>query len=164
MPFDRQPSLEGETLELRPLRPGDFDSLFTVASDPLLWEQHPARDRHEPEVFRGFFDDQLASGGGLLVLDRRSGEVVGTSRYHGYDAKAREVEIGWTFVARSRWGDGTNAELKRLMLEHAFRSVDTVVFVVHPENIRSRRAVEKLGAERIDDRGGNVAYALRRGV
>jgi RimJ/RimL family protein N-acetyltransferase len=164
MEFDRQPTLVGDTLELRPLRAADFDALYAVAADPLLWEQHPAHDRHERDVFSAFFDEQLASGGGLLVLDRPTGEAVGTSRYHGHDAATDEVEIGWTFLARSRWGGETNAELKRLMLAHAFRFVSTVVFVVHPDNLRSRRAVEKLGAEQIDDRRGQVVYALCRGV
>src|SRR4051812_14014418 len=165
MAFDAQPRLVGELLELRPLRPDDLDALHAVASDPLIWEQHPVRDRHEEHVFRGFFAEQLASGGGLLVLDRRTGEPIGTSRFHGYDARRSEVEIGWTFLARSHWGGTYNRELKTLMLGHAFRFVETVVFLVHPGNVRSQRAVEKLGAsragERVDGSGGtSIAYAL----
>ncbi len=71
--------------------------------------------------------------------------MVGSSRFHGYDPVRREVEIGWTFLARSHWGGAYNGEMKRLMLDHAFRFVDTVLFLVGPENHRSRRAVEKIG-------------------
>jgi RimJ/RimL family protein N-acetyltransferase len=157
--FDRQPRLVGDTVELRPLRADDYDTLRAAASDPLIWEQHPA-DRHEEPVFRAYFDEQLASGGGLAILDRATGELIGSSRYHGYDEERGEVEIGWTFLVRRHWGGETNGEVKRLMLEHAFRFVETVVLVVHPGNVRSQRAVEKLGALRAADRDGNRVYAL----
>lgn len=145
-PLDRQPTLAGELLALRPLRPDDWDALFAVASDPLIWEQHPARDRWREDVFRRFFADALASGGALLVTDRADGTVIGSSRYDGYDPATGEVEVGWTFLARSRWGGAFNGELKRLMLDHAFESVASVLFRIGPDNRRSRRAVEKLGA------------------
>ncbi|HVU77797.1 MAG TPA: GNAT family N-acetyltransferase [Gaiellaceae bacterium] len=161
--FDRQPRLTGEAVELRPLRADDYDALRAAASDPLTWEQHPA-NRHEEPVFRAYFDEQLGSGGGLAIVDRATGEAIGSSRYHGHDEARSEVEIGWTFLDRRYWGGETNREVKRLMLEHAFRFVETVVFVVHPGNVRSRRAVEKLGAARVADRDGNCVYALTRAV
>lgn len=145
VPLDRQPTLVGELLELRPLRSDDFDALFQVASDPLIWEQHPERTRHEEPVFRVFFGEALASGGALVALDRATGAVIGSSRYHAYDPERREVEIGWSFLARRYWGGRYNGEMKRLMLEHAFGWVDRVIFVIGPENARSRRAVEKIG-------------------
>ncbi len=150
--FDSQPTLKGALLELRPVRASDFDALYAVASDPLIWEQHPQRDRHEPDVFRAFFDEQLASGGALVVLDARTGEAIGMSRFHGYDAERSEVEVGWTFLGRSYWGGVYNRELKELMLGHAFRSVANVDFLIAPGNMRSRRAVEKLGAVEIGTR------------
>ena len=167
MPFDPQPELEGRLLRLRPLRADDFDALYAAASDPLIWEQHPQRNRHEPEVFGAYFADQLASGGALIVHDAETGEAIGLSRYHGYDPEGSEVEIGWTFLARRCWGGVYNRELKDLMLTHAFRFVDNVVFLVGPENIRSRRAVEKIGAVEIGMRPGadgtpSVAYRLTR--
>ena len=165
--FDAQPHLTGDLLELRPLREADFAALYAVAADPLIWEQHPVPDRYREEVFRDFFAEHLASGGALIVLDRSTNAVIGTSRFHGYDPKRSEVEIGWTFLARSYWGGTHNRELKALMLGHAFRFVRTVVFLVHPGNIRSQRAVEKLGAARIGERlDGNgrrsFVYALER--
>lgn len=163
--FDLQPTLNGELLALRPLQPDDFDALYAVASDPLIWEQHPASDRYRPEVFRVFFDEGLASGGALIATDRKDGRVIGSSRFHGFNAAQSEVEIGWTFLARKYWGGRYNGEMKQLMLRHAFRFVDRVVFLVGEENWRSRRAVEKIGGvlagTRIDAFGKErVAYAI----
>lgn len=149
--MDRQPHLQGELLELRPLRAEDFGMLFQVASDPLIWEQHPERNRYEESVFRKFFREALKSGGALVAIDRASGSVIGSSRFHGYDAGKREVEIGWSFLARAYWGGRYNGEMKRLMLEHAFRWVDRVLFIIGPENRRSQRAVEKIGGRRSED-------------
>jgi RimJ/RimL family protein N-acetyltransferase len=148
MPFDLQPVLRGELLELRPLHPDDFDALFAVASDPLIWEQHPANDRYKEAVFREFFREALESGGAFVVLDAATGAVIGSSRYFGYDEARDEIEIGWTFLARSHWGGRYNRAMKVLMLRHAFQFVRSVVFLVGSSNIRSQRAMEKLGAVR----------------
>jgi RimJ/RimL family protein N-acetyltransferase len=152
MSFDPQPTLRGELVELRPLHSEDFDTLFVVASDPLIWEQHPESNRYTEERFRAYFQSGLDSGGALLVLDAKTGAVIGSSRYFGYDPEASEIEIGWTFLARSHWGGTYNAEMKRLMLEHAFRFVENVVFLIGADNLRSRRAVEKIGAVYIGTR------------
>ena len=155
MPFELQPTLTGTLIELRPLRPEDFDRLFAVASDPLIWEQHPENDRYREDRFRVFFSGALESGGALVALDAGDGRMIGSSRYHGYDPDGSEVEIGWTFLARSHWGGRYNREMKRLMLEHAFRFVDTVVFLVGLTNFRSQRAVEKIGGVRAGTRVAN---------
>jgi len=152
MPFDLQPTLHGDLVDLRPLRPDDFDALFAVASDPLIWEQHPERDRYKEERFRVYFQSGLDCGGALLALDAKTGAVIGSSRYFGYDPAASEIEIGWTFLARAYWGGPHNAEMKRLMLQHAFRFVENVVFLIGADNLRSRRAVEKIGAVYIGTR------------
>ena len=146
--FDLQPILEGELLRLRPLRPEDWDDLYAVASDPLIWEQHPIKDRYTERVFQGFFREALESGGALIALDSRDGHVIGSSRFHGYDREKSEIEIGWTFLARSHWGGRYNTEMKTLMLQHAFRFVTSVIFLVGPQNVRSQKAVEKIGAVR----------------
>src|SRR5207249_1787238 len=114
--FDAQPHLIGDLVELRPLCKADFAALYAVASDPLIWEQHPDRNRYSEVSFRAFFEVHLASGGALLVLERRSGDVIGTSRFHRYDSELSEVEIGWTFLARSHWGGMYNRDMKSLML------------------------------------------------
>lgn len=149
---DLQPTLVGDLLELRPLRPDDWDALYAAASDPLIWQQHPSRDRYQEDVFRDFFDGALASQGALVAIDRKSRAVIGSSRYYGYDPVKRELEIGWTFLVRSSWGRGYNAEMKRLMIDHAFLLVDSVTFAVGPDNVRSRRALEKIGATLTDRR------------
>jgi len=146
MAFDLQPILTGELLELRPLRPQDFDALYAVASDPLIWEQHPSSDRYQLEVFKEFFRGAIESGGAFLVLDRKDGKIIGSSRYADYEPAKSEIEIGWTFLARSHWGGVYNREMKHLMLRHAFRFVENVVFLVGPDNWRSRKALEKIGA------------------
>jgi len=150
--FDFQPTLSGTLVELRPLRADDNAALYAAASDPALWEQHQVKERHREEVFRPYFDMLLESQEALVVLDRETGEIIGVSRYHGYDESESEVEIGWTFLVRSRWGGTFNRELKELMLRHAFRFVRNVVFLVDPGNVRSQRAVEKIGGVRIAPR------------
>lgn len=149
MPFELQPTLRGALVVARPLRADDFAPLYAVAADPFLWEQHPQPDRCREPVFAEFFREAIASGGALLVADAATGEVIGTSRFAHHDEAARSIEIGWTFLARSRWGGHYNGELKALMLAHAFRFVERVHFVVGPRNFRSQRALAKIGAVRI---------------
>ena len=122
--------------------------MFAAAADPEIWSLHPQPDRYTEPVFRAFFDGAIASGSAFAFVDRQSGKVIGSSRYHGYDPALREIEIGWTFMARAYWGGGFNAEIKRLMLEHAFTFVDIAVFWVGDTNWRSQRAMEKVGGVR----------------
>ncbi|WDA41720.1 GNAT family N-acetyltransferase [Erythrobacter sp. BLCC-B19] len=151
--LDRQPVLEGEHVTLRPLRPEDWEALFAVASDPLIWEQHPAHDRWQEPVFRAFFEDALANRGALVALDAATSAVIGSSRFQGLeDAGGGSVEIGWTFLARSHWGGRWNHAMKRLMLAHALASVAEVRFLVGETNTRSRRALENIGAQLTDRR------------
>lgn len=144
--MDRQPVLEGERLVLRPLTEADWDALYAVASDRELWAVHPSHDRWQEPVFREFFNDALAKGGALAIVDKRTGEVIGSSRFQGFDATdGGEVEIGWSFLARAYWGKGYNAEFKHLMLAHAFRWVDRVLFRVGADNVISRKAMTNIG-------------------
>jgi len=146
MSFDLQPNLKGELIELRPLTPEDWDDLFAIASDPLIWEQHPESDRYKEDVFKVFFKDALESGGAFVVIDRKNKRIIGSTRFHGYEPEKSEIEIGWTFLARKYWGGRHNWEMKQLMLAHAFQFVNNVVFYVGENNMRSRRATEKIGA------------------
>jgi RimJ/RimL family protein N-acetyltransferase len=141
-----QPTLEGELVFLRPTRPDDWDEMFAAAADPLIWAGHPAKDRCTEPGFRKFFDGALESGGALTIIDKASGRIVGCSRYHDHQPDRRRVEIGYTFLVRSCWGGAVNGDVKRLMLDHAFRFVDTVQLAVAADNIRSRKACEKIGA------------------
>jgi RimJ/RimL family protein N-acetyltransferase len=163
--FDLQPFLKGKLLELRPLRADDFDALYAAASDPLIWEQHPSPDRCEKEVFKKFFDGALDCSGTLIAIDSQTGQVVGSSRFSRYDAAQSEIEIGFSFLARSHWGGTYNREMKELMLTHAFKFVNNAYFLVGPNNLRSRKAMEKIGGieagSRIDANGrDSIAYRI----
>ena len=164
--FDLQPTLHGTLLSIRPLRESDFPSLFAVASDPLIWAQHPAHDRYTELVFRSFFQIGMESGGALIVNEILTGRVIGSSRYCFHPQAPDEIEIGFTFLAREFWGGVYNAELKALMLGHAFKHVGSVIFCVGDKNIRSQRAVHKLGAEvdpaTIHSKPGRIVYRLNR--
>jgi RimJ/RimL family protein N-acetyltransferase len=149
MSFDLQPHLKGELVELRPLTPEDWDDLFAVASDPRIWEQHPESDRYKEGVFKVFFREALESGGAFVVIDNDNQQIIGSTRFYGYDPEKSEVEIGWTFLARKYWGGRHNREMKKLMLTHAFKFVESVVFYVGEKNIRSQKAMEKIGAIKI---------------
>ena len=166
MTFDKQPTLTGTYVGVRPLRRSDYDALYAVASDPLLWEQHPAPSRHEEGEFRGFFEESLACGGALLVTDLETGEVIGSTRFHGYSEEKGEIEIGWTFLARSHWGGKYNGDLKAIMAKYAFRLVGAIVLFINPENIRSQLAAERIGAiaEPGLDENGRMIFRLYRAV
>ncbi|MFE9658293.1 GNAT family N-acetyltransferase [Micromonospora sp. NPDC006431] len=166
MSFDLQPVLRGDIVGVRPLRSADFDELYQVARDPLIWAQHPVKDRYRYEVFMRFFAESLTSGGALAVTST-AGNIIGSSRFHGYDQRRSEVEIGWTFLARSYWGGQANGQLKALMARHAFRFVKRVVFLVGPDNRRSQRALEKVGAVRVGSRPDaaghdSILFEMRR--
>jgi RimJ/RimL family protein N-acetyltransferase len=159
-----QPTLENDLIILRPLRENDFEALYEIAKDPLIWEQHPENNRHERNIFEKFFLDSLESGGSLIAIDSKNNKVIGSSRYNGYSADKEEVEIGWTFLSRSYWGGVYNKEMKKLMLEHAFNYVKSVIFLVGVHNIRSQRAVLKIGGIRIGTRpddNGNESFVYQ---
>ncbi len=146
MQFDLQPTLKGKLIEVRPLKLEDFDTLFYAASDPLIWEQHPESDRYTRPVFEKYFQGAMDSKGAFAVIERQSGRVIGSSRYCNLKPEESEVEIGFTFLERKFWGGAYNGELKSLMLEHALRFAERVVFVVGENNLRSQKALEKIGA------------------
>lgn len=171
MAFDLQPRLRSELVELRPLKPDDWEELFAVASDSLIWEQHPEPDRYKEDVFKIYFKEALESGGAFVVIDRESQQLIGSTRFHGYDPAKSEIEIGWTFLARKYWGGRFNAEMKRLLLNHAFKFVESVVFFVGEGNVRSQRAMEKIGAIKLGTTTrtygnhpptANVKYLIRK--
>lgn len=142
-----QPYLYGTLIRTRPLTIDDFESLYEVASDPLIWEQHPDKERYRRHRFQLFFDSGIASKGALLIIDQKSGRIIGSSRFVDHDPQKQTVEVGYTFLSRAHWGNGYNRELKILMLDHAFRLVESVLFFVGETNYRSQKAVEKIGAQ-----------------
>ena len=142
---DFQPTLADPLVTLRPLRQEDQAALFTAASDPGVWAGHTNRDRYKEEIFRPYFERAIASGSALAIIDTDTGTVIGTSRFHDHKADIREIEIGWTFLARQYWGGKYNLAAKRLMLTHAFGFVSTVVFWVAAENMISSKAMTNIG-------------------
>lgn len=171
MKFNLQPNLQNEFIKAVPLKESDFEALYKVASDPLIWEQHPNKDRHKREVFQTFFKGAMESGGALLVYDTQTNEVIGSSRFYDYDETSNSVLIGYTFFARSHWGSKYNPALKSLMLNHAFQFVDSVLFHIGALNIRSQKAIERFGAKKIaeqeveyygEERKLNYVYEIKK--
>ena len=170
MNTDWRPSLQNDLVTIQPLQAGDFEALYQVASDPLIWEQHPDSNRYQRLIFEAFFKGAMASGSAFMILDTRTGAPIGSSRYYEWDETAKSIAVGYTFLAKDYWGGAYNSALKALMLSHAFTLVDTVVFHVGSGNIRSQKAVEKLGAVKVGEAtrahgsGGGVhfIYDLRK--
>ncbi len=141
--------LEGSIVRLNLLAEKDFERLFAAASDPLIWEQHPAKDRYREEKFRKYFLEALETGSSFLAEDRISGKVIGSTRYYEYSPETDSVCIGYTFLTREFWGGSYNREMKTLMLDFAFQHISRVLFHISADNHRSYRACEKMGARRI---------------
>jgi RimJ/RimL family protein N-acetyltransferase len=156
MPDFFQSVLKSDKVWLRPLLYEDFGALHQVANDPMIWEQHPNPDRWKESVFRNFFKGALDSGGAYIVIDTRTDKTIGSTRFYDYNPAEHSVFIGYSFIGKAYWGQGYNQAMKSLMLHHAFQIVDSVFFHVGIQNIRSQKAMEKLGAEKI--RSLEVAY------
>jgi len=148
--------LQNELVQLVPLSAADFEELYAVASDPLIWEQHPNPDRYQRTVFSNYFDGAIASKGAFLIKDAQTGVAIGSSRFYDHKPELGEIKIGYTFFSRSCWGKPYNSNVKHLMLDHAFTFVDRVVFHVGASNFRSQKAMEKLGAIKTGEE--EVAY------
>ncbi|OXG02274.1 hypothetical protein BC749_10537 [Flavobacterium araucananum] len=148
--FNLQPALlEDEITKLVPLQESDFDALYKVASDPLIWEQHPMKDRYKIEVFRSFFDAAINSKSAFLILDKKTNEIVGNTRYYDYNPERSSIAIGFTFIARKFWGGLYNKSNKKLLIDYAFQHVDSILFHIGADNIRSQKAVAKLGGLKV---------------
>ena len=151
-----QPILVNHFVQLIPLEESDFESLYSVASDPEIWEQHPNKDRYKREVFQNFFQGAIESKGAFKITDKNTGEIAGSTRFYDYNPKENSIFIGYTFYATKFWGSKLNPQVKKLMLDYIFQFVDKVNFHVGKDNIRSQKAMEKLGAKKVDE--VNVAY------
>lgn len=154
--FISQPKLQNEIVKLIPLKENDFELLYNVAKDPLIWEQHPNKDRWKREVFQNFFEGALQSKGAFLIYDVQTNQLIGSTRFYDYDSIESSVSIGYTFYARSHWGGKFNPAAKRLMIDYAFQFVDKVIFHIGAQNIRSQKSIEKLGAVKIKEE--EIAY------
>lgn len=152
MNFNLQPShLQNELLKLIPLQETDFEELFSVASDQLLWEQHPNKLRYQRDVFQNFFQGAIESKGAFFIRETQTNEPIGSSRFYDFNPDDSSVLIGYTFIGRKFWGKGYNKALKKLMIDFAFQYVNTVYFHIGATNFRSQKAIEKIGAVKIDE-------------
>ena len=149
--FNLQPILHNEIVRIKPLLSTDFETLYSIASDPLIWEQHPNKDRFKKDVFENFFKGAIESEGAFLVLDNRLNIPIGTSRFYNIESSNNAVTIGYTFISRSYWGGPYNKALKTLMINHAFTEFSKVFFHIGANNIRSQKSIERLGARKIDE-------------
>lgn len=147
--FSLQPVLENEKIILLPLKEEDFESLYALASDPKVWEQHPNKDRWKKEVFQNFFEGAMQSGGAFKIVDKTSNEVMGSTRFYDYDGVESKIFIGYTFYGRTYWGTGINPAVKKMMLDYAFQFVSKVQFHIGATNTRSQIAIGRIGAVKI---------------
>lgn len=152
MVFDLQPThLQNNLIRLIPLQETDFEALYAVASNPLVWEQHPNKLRYQRDVFQNYFEGAILSKGAFLIRDTQTNEVVGSSRFYDYDENENSILIGYTFIGLKFWGNGYNKALKKIMLDYAFEHVDKVFFHIGAFNLRSQKAIEKIGAIKVDE-------------
>lgn len=159
--FNLQPEiLENETIKLIPLQEDHFEALYEVASDPLIWEQHPIKDRYQKDIFKTFFETAISSNGAFLILDQKTNEVIGTTRFYDYNPEKSNVGIGYTFIGRKFWGGPYNQSTKKLLIDYAFQNVDSILFHVGAENFRSQKAVLKLGSIKINE----ITFPINGGI
>jgi RimJ/RimL family protein N-acetyltransferase len=143
--------LENDILKIVPLVPSDFERLFDVASDPLIWEQHPTSDRYKKEVFRLYFDGAINGKTAFLIIEKSTNKIIGSTRYYDYRPGNQSIAIGYTFLARQYWGGIFNKSAKKLLLDYAFQYVEKIYFHVGATNIRSQAAIVKIGATKIGE-------------
>lgn len=144
-----QSILENEKVILYPLQEKDFEVLYAVASDPKIWEQHPNKDRWKKEVFKTFFDGAMQSKGAFKIVEKATGNTIGSTRIYDYNEQENSIFIGYTFYAVQYWGKGINHAVKTIMLDYIFQSVSKVHFHIGANNIRSQVAIGRIGAEKV---------------
>lgn len=157
MKVNLQPTLKNALVTIRPIATEDFEALYDVANDPLIWKLHQNPDRHELSIFKQFFKDALNSKGAFVIIDNSTKRVIGSSRYKMPGVTMEAVEIGWSFLSREYWGGVYNKSFKSLMITYAFQYFEYILFHIHEGNFRSQKAVEKLGGILLD-KNGSLSY------
>jgi N-acetyltransferase len=152
MNFDLQPThLQNQLIKLVPLQETDFEELYIIANDELLWEQHPNKLRYQKPIFQNFFEGAIQSKGAFFIREATTNEPIGSSRFYDYNPETSSILIGYSFIGRKYWGNGYNKAVKKLMMDYAFQYVDTIYFHIGANNIRSQKAMEKIGGIKIDE-------------
>ena len=160
--MDLQTTLSNQFVTLKPIAKKDFEALYSVASDPLIWEQHPDNLRYQRDVFQKYFDSAIESKGAFLIIDNATKNIIGSSRYYELDEVNKQIAIGYTFIARKYWGTNYNHQLKKLMIEYAFEFVDTVLFYIGKHNIRSQKAIQKIGASHLKEKDNSLIDTINK--
>ena len=143
--------LEGARARLEPLAEGHLPALVARCADPALWEfTFQANPFANEAGAREYLASALAdpTGHPFAIVDRATGLAIGSTRYLDVVPEHRKLEIGWTFLARDVWRTGMNHEVKLLLLSYAFETYGAirVQFKADASNMRSREAIERLGA------------------
>ena len=145
-------TLEGAFVRLEPLTLEHVTPLCEVALEPDVWRWTLSKVA-TPDDMRRYVANALrlrerGIGYPFATIERASGRVVGSTRYHAIEPAHRRLEIGYTFVAPAWQRSAVNTEAKYLMLRHAFESLDQhrVEFKTDVLNERSRNALLRIGA------------------
>ena len=160
--MDIKDKLENKNFILKLLNNNDFDLLYNIGKNKKIWEQHPENDRWKKEKFNIFFNKGIENKFGLYgIYDKSKNTIIGSTRYYSYSKKKKSIKIGFTFLTPEYWSSDTNLQIKTLMLGYAFKYVENIYFDIGKNNIRSIKAIEKIGASlHLDADIGNVLYIL----
>ena len=138
--------LENEIVKLRQTKKEDFDKLFKLGGKKEIWEQHSNKDRYKKSVFLKYFNQGIKNKfGSLTIISKDDGKIVGWTRLYDFDETVPTIKIGYTFLGKSYWGLDINYNSKKLILNYLFGFLDLVCFDIFEKNIRSQKAVQKLG-------------------
>lgn len=145
--------LEGRWIRLEPLNLDHTDALMAASMDSTIWQYLPHKLTTLSDI-QSWISEALAlqtAGSALpfVIIDQAHGQAIGSTRYMNISPTHRAVEIGWTWLARAVWRTPVNSECKLLLLRHAFETLHCirVQFKTDQRNERSRRAIERLGAQ-----------------
>lgn len=140
--------LENEHILLRPLQVADFPALLELTQDASLWTYFT----HDLSTLAGletwaaghFSGDRLQ----LVVINKQSGKLLGSTGFGNYFPRDQRIEIGWTWIGKAFQGTGINPQMKSLMLQYAFGELDMlrVEFKTDVLNLPARQALLRLGA------------------
>lgn len=146
-------TLEGNKVRLVPLAREHFAELRKLSGDPSIWNSM-AVDGSDPAVFNQYLESAVlrrATGEqyAFTVIDRFSGSIIGSTMFHSMHPAFRKLEIGYTWYTPAYWRTGHNRECKLLLLTYCFEVLKTirVQFTSDENNLRSRVAIERLGAK-----------------
>ena len=146
--------LQDEHVVLEPLSLDHVPALEAAAADGELWNLW-FTSVPPPGQARSYVEKALqAQTDGLMlpfaVREQTSGEIVGTTRYYDIVPDPPRLAIGYTWYARRWQKSHLNTACKRLLLRHAFETLDRVAVELHTDhrNLDSQRAIERLGAHR----------------